>query len=393
MDPVSNPFSPGAGTVPPYLAGRDEDLGDFQVIIGRAMAGKSFQPMILFGIVGTGKTALLVRFCMVARESGWVAELIEARPGGDIRVQVAEALPPLVRSVNRNWRNKEMALKIGRVAASFARNVQATIARGNIQLNYEPETGVADSGDLEDDLTDLLLALGVGAREEGVGAAFFIDELHEVPAQHLSPIIGAAHRVAQEKLPVVISGAGLPGVGSAVSAVRSYGSRLFLIRPVGPLNGEAVRRAFEVPIEDSQASIDPDALDNLVSTSGGYPYQIQMYGKHTWDVAETTTISQEDVALACRRAYQELVHSVFHPHYYRATPAERRYLRAMADLDYEPVMTNEVASLLGHKSSTQASVQRDGLLGKGLVYAPDWGQLSFMVPQFGQYLRGLPEQS
>lgn len=392
MDPIANPFSPGAGTPPPLLAGREDVVGAFTVMIGRAAQQKSFQPVVLSGLRGVGKTVLLLRFRSIAHQAGWVAELIEARPDGDLRVQLAEALPYMVRSVNRNWRNKDRAQRVGRIAASFARTVGATFSRGGFWFELEPEPGTADSGDLETDLTELLVALGEGTQEEGIGAALLVDELQEVPPDQLGAVVGAAHRINQLQLPVVISGAGLPPVGRVLSEARSYAERLFLIHPIGPLDEKATREAFAAPVVANDVSIDLPALDALVAVSAGYPFFIQTYGKHAWDVAETSSISGEDVELACPRAYRELVSSFFQPRYHRATMAERRYLHALADLNVEPAQSSEVARQLGHGQQATVSPQRDGLLGKGLIYAPERGQLSFTVPHMGRYLRDLSER-
>ena len=349
--------------------------------------------MVLSGLRGVGKTVLLLRFRTIARESKWVAELIEARSESDLRAQLIDALPPLVRTVNRHWRNKEIAKKIGRVAASFAQSVsQGSLYEGLLRHEYGLEAGVADSGDLETDLTELLVALGEGAREEGTGAALLIDELQEVPSKQLSPIVGAAHRINQEGLPVVIAGAGLPRVGQDLSEARTYAERLFSIRPIGQLDQLATKEAFAAPAERLGVSFDAEALDELILISEGYPFFIQVYGKHTWDTAENPPISSRDVEFSAPRAYSELVYSFFRPRYNRATPAERRYLHAMADLDIEPVQSSDVAIALGHDNPALASTQRDGLLGKGLVFAPERGQLSFTVPQMGRFLRDVADQ-
>ena len=392
MDPIVNPYAPGAGTPPPYLAGRDGLLADWSVVIGRAAAGNSFQPIVLSGLRGVGKTVLLLAFRYQASAAGWPVELFEARPGGDLRTQVAEALPPMVRNVNKQWRNKERAQRIGRIAASFARALQASLTRSGFRLELEPEPGVADSGDLETDLTELLVALGEGAEEEGIGAALLIDELHEVPPAQLSALVGAAHRVNQERLPVVLGGAGLPPVGRVLSEARSYAERLFSIRPVGALTGEDTRRAFAEPAEDRGVAFTSTALDQLVDVSGGYPFFVQSYGKHVWDLADDSPIDEVDVSMAAPRAYRELVDSFFKPRYDRATPAERRYLHAMADLGDGDVPSAEVATRLGADQPSRVSPQRDGLLTKGLIYAPDRGQLAFTVPHMAAYLRGLPER-
>lgn len=392
MDPIVNPYAPGAGTPPPILAGRDELIAAFDVVIGRAAAGNAFQPIVLSGLRGVGKTVLLLTFRARARGAGWATELIEARPGGDLRAQVAEALPPMIRSVSRKWRNRERAERLGRIAASFGRMVEATLTRRGFRLALEPEPGVADSGDLETDLTELFVALGEGAREEGVGASLLIDELQEVPPDQLSALVGAAHRLNQDQLPVVIGGAGLPPVGRVLSEARSYAERLFSIRPVGALAPSATRDAFVLPVEPLDVAYDDDALEALVEVSGGYPFFIQSYGKHVWNLADDSPIALDDVRLAEPRAYQELVDSFFRPRYDRATPAERRYLHAMADLGTETVASSDVAVQLGYDQPGRVSPQRDGLLGKGLIYAPERGLLAFTVPHMGAYLSNLPER-
>jgi hypothetical protein len=361
-------------------------------VIGRAAAGNPFQPIVLSGLRGVGKTVLLLAFREHANQAGWPIELFEARPGGDLRAQVAEALPPMIRTVSKRWRNKERAKRIGRIAASFARAVQARLVAGGFRIELEPEPGYADTGDLETDLTELLVALGEGARDEGLGAALLIDELHEVPPEQLSALVGAAHRVNQERLPVVVSGAGLPPVGRVLSEARSYAERLFSIRPVGALSPDDTRAAFEEPAAELGVGFEATALDALVEVSGGYPFFIQSYGKHVWDVADDSPVAMDDVELARPRANRELVDSFFRPRYDRATPAERRYMHAMADIGDSPVSSTEVAARLGHDQPGRVSPQRDGLLTKGLIYAPDRGQLAFTVPHMETYLRGLPER-
>ena len=359
-------------------------------MLGRAAAGNSFQPIVLSGLRGVGKTVLLLAFRAHARDAGWPIELFEARPGGDLRAQVAEALPPMIRTVNRRWRNKERARRIGRVAASFARAVAATLTRSGFRLELEPEPGVADSGDLETDLTELLVALGEGAQDEGVGAALLIDELHEVPALQLSALVGAAHRVNQDALPVVVGGAGLPPVGRVLSEARSYAERLFSIRPVGALAPDDSRLAFEEPAAQLGVAFEPGALDQLVDLAAGYPFFIQSYGKHVWDIADDSPIASDDVELSAPRAYRELIDSFFRPRYDRATPAERRYLHTMAELGDGDVASTDVALALGHDQPSRVSPQRDGLITKGLIYAPDRGLLAFTVPHMAAYLRQIP---
>ena len=390
IDPIRNPYSPGAGTPPPLLAGRDEFLDAFNVVIGRAAAGRPFQPLVLSGLRGVGKTVLLRHFRNAAIESGWIGEMFEARPGSDLRTQVAEALPPMVRAVNRRWRNKDRARNIGRTAASFAKAASGALSRGGIVLPYEPKPGVADSTDLEADLIDLLVALGEGAREEGVGAALMIDELQDVPVDQLGALIGASHRINQDQLPVVLGGAGLPPVGRILSEARSYSERLFSIRSVGRLSAADSSLALSEPAEQLNVRYETKALEALVDVSGGYPFFVQTYGMHTWDRADGSPITVDDVGDAVPQANRELNDSFFKPRYDRATPAERRYMHTVAESADDPASSSEVAKRLDPKNPNRASPLRDNLINKGLIYAPERGQIAFTVPHMGTYLRDLP---
>lgn len=392
MDPIQNPYAPGAGTRPPLLAGRDDLVGAFEVVIGRAAAGRSFQPPVLAGLRGVGKTVLLRHFLAVAAEAGWATEMFEVRPTGDLRAPLAEALRPMVRSVNRRWRNKERARHIGGIAASFLQAAASTVFRGGLDLGYEPAPGIADSGDFETDLTELLVALGEGAREEGTGAALFVDELHDADNDHLAALAGAAHRINQDRLPVVIAGAGLPPIGRILSEARSYSERLFSVRAVGGLSPADTSLALSEPASRLSVVFEPEALRWLVEESGGYPFFIQAYGKHAWERADASPISRADVAEALPVAFQDLCESFFKPRYDRATPAERRYLHAMADADADPVSSGTVARQLGHDEPSRASPQRDSLISKGLIYAPERGRVAFTVPNMANYLRALPNR-
>lgn len=391
MDPIRNPYAPGAGTSPPHLAGRGDLLREFSVTIGRAAAGRSFQPPVLSGLRGVGKTVLLRKFRSTAAGAGWAAEMFEVRPGADLRTQVAGALLPMVRSVNRRWRNQERAQLVGRIASGFAKATAATLARGGLEFKYEPAAGIADSGDFETDLTELAAALGEGAREEGIGAALLIDELQDARIEQLAALAGAAHHINQEQLPVLIGGAGLPPVGRILSEARSYSERLFSIRPVGRLDREDSSSALSMPAQDLGADYNADALEELVAACGGYPFFIQVYGKHAWDRAAASPMTLDDVRDALPLAQEELSESFFRPRYDRATPAERRYLHAMAGTHQDPSPSSEVARRLSRDKPERASPLRDALITKGLIYAPERGRVAFTVPNMDAFLRSIPD--
>ncbi len=390
MDPSTNPYAPKAGTPPPHLAGRNDLLRDFDVILARAAMAHSVQPPILSGLRGVGKTVLLLQFRSKARQAGWVAEMFETRPEGNLRRQVSDALIPMVRALNRKWRNKERVTQIGRIAASFVQATTTTLTRGGIALHFEPEGGIADSGDFETDLIELVVALGEGARAEKTGALLLIDEIQDAQLEGLAAVAGAAHRINQEQLPVVISGAGLPPAGRHLSEARSYSERLFSIKPVDKLNDDDTAVALSQPAHTCGISFDEDALQALVKASGGYPFFIQTHGKHVWNRATASPITLADIDESVPEANRELVESFFTPRYERATRAERRYLHAMARADTEPASSSEVTRLLGHKKPERASPHRDSLISKGLIYAPERGRVAFTVPNMSDFLRNLP---
>lgn len=390
MDPVTNPYSPGAGTPPPYLAGRDDLQQSFETLIGRAAIGNAVQPMVLSGLRGVGKTVLLLRWRAMAIKAGWATAHLESRPGANLRAQLADATNDMLRQVSRKYRNQVRVERLKRVTASFARAAGATVTRGSFAFDVQPEPGVADSGSLETDLVELLVEVGEAAREEGSGAVILIDELQDVATEELAGLVGACHRISQAALPALIVGAGLPTVGRVLSEAKSYAERLFDLRTVGPIVGGAQDEAITQPAAALGVEFTQDALHELRALTGGYPFFIQTYAKFVWDAAVETPIGPADVAVAAPRAAEQLRRSFFAPRYDRATPAERRYMQAIGDLGDGPVPTLEVAAGLGRRPS-DVSVQRDGLLTKGLIYAPERGLVAFTVPHMAAFLRSLNE--
>lgn len=387
VDPIRNPYSPGAGTPPPHLAGRQGLLDVFRTVIGRAQIGNAVQPPVLSGLRGVGKTVLLLRWRELALEAGWAAAHIEARAGTDLRAPLGDAVIDLTRQTSRRFRNQERAHRLQRVATSFLRATGATVTRGAVAFDVQPEPGVADSGSLETDLTELLVELGEAARDEGSGAVILIDELQDAGVDALIGLVGACHRVNQLQLPVLIAGAGLPTVGRVLSDAKSYAERLFDVRTVGRLDDAAQREAIREPAAALGVEFEPAALARLGELAGGYPFFIQTHAKFAWDVAVESPIALADVSVAEPRAGEQLEQSFFGPRYERATPAERRYMHALGSLGDGPVSTAEAAAVLRRRAS-DVSVQRDGLIAKGLVYAPERGLIDFTVPHMAAYLRG-----
>jgi hypothetical protein len=388
-----NPYAPGAGQRPPELAGRDRELRQFEVTLERVAAGRPERSMVLSGLRGVGKTVLLNALRSLAVKRAWGTGKVEARPDQSLRLPLAQAVHAAVREVAHRHRDPERVDEVAGVVKAFALRTRLEDRKG---IRWQPPTDVpaargrADSGDLELDLTELFTDVAELARDLGVGVALFIDEMQDIPVSELAALCGACHEISQQGAPLVVVGAGLPHLPVALAASKSYAERLFRYVVVDRLPRDMADRALLVPAGSEDVDYEPDALDELYRLTDGYPYFVQAYGKVTWDVAVESPIRVTDVREASPEAEGELAIGFFGARYDRATPAERDYMRAMADLgannDDGSVTTAQVADALGRKPQS-LSPARDGLIKKGLVYSSERGTVAFTVPHFGKFLR------
>lgn len=391
MDPVRNPYAPGAGQRPPELAGRTRQLDAFDVVLERIARGRPERSVMLTGLRGVGKTVLLNHLRSAAISRRWGTGKIEARPDQELRRPLSSALHMAVREIAGSHRCPDRVEEFLGTLKSFA--LRATADKG-MRERWQPGIDVpavkgrADSGDIEIDLVELLLDASSLARDVGVGIALFIDEMQDLGAADVSAICGACHELSQDAAPLIVVGAGLPHLPTVLSASRSYSERLFSYHRIDRLDRSSADRALIAPADREDVKFSAEALDALYAAADGYPYFVQAYGKATWDVAAASPITEEDVRVAAPRAEEELAVGFFGSRYERATPAEREYMRAMADLsaDDGPVATAAIASELDRKPAS-LSPARDGLIKKGLIYSAERGSIGFTVPHFGQYLR------
>ena len=385
MDPVRNPYAPGAGQRPPELAGRDAELAAFDVLLERVAKGRPERSVVLTGLRGVGKTVLLNALRSAAVRRGWGTGKLEARPDQPIRRPLAAALHLAVRELA--GRNPDEATHVLGVLKSFAqRDAGAKGRQWQPGIDVPAVPGRADSGDVEIDLVELFTDVAGLAGDSGHGVALFIDEMQDLGPADVSALCAACHEVSQQGLPLVVVGAGLPHLPAVLSASKSYSERLFRYARIDRLDRAAHDAALAVPARDEDADYTDDALAAMFEATGGYPYFVQAYGKVAWDVAPRSPITAADVAVAGPEAEAELAVGFFGSRYERATPAEREYLRAMADVGGEAVPTAAVAEALGRPPQS-LSPARDGLLKKGLVYSGQRGRIAFTVPHFGRYLR------
>lgn len=389
MDPVRNPYAPGAGQRPPELAGRDRELAAFEVTLERVAAGRPERSMVLSGLRGVGKTVLLNSLRSLAIQRAWGTGKIEARPEQSIRIPVAQAVNAAIREVAHRHRDPDRVEEVTGVLKSFALQTSAADRKG---LRWTPPVdavarrGRADSGDLELDLIELFTDVAAVSGDLGVGIGLFVDEMQDLSPDELAAVCGACHEISQQGVPLLVVGAGLPHLPVALAAAKSYAERLFRYVSVDRLSQADAQRALRVPADTEDVDFEPAALEELYRLTDGYPYFVQAYGKATWDAATGSPITVSDVLAAAPEAEAELAVGFFGARYERATPAERDYMIAMADLGDGPVTTAAVATHLGRKPQS-LSPARDGLIKKGLVYSAERGSVGFTVPHFGAFLR------
>lgn len=385
MRPHDNPYTPNAGARPPALVGRDDQLESFDVLLERLSRGHAEQSMLITGLRGVGKTVLLTSFEERARERGWTtveAEITKNTAFGSRMAQlVRRALFQL--APKAKWR--ERATRAAAVLKSFQVTVttDGTLAAG---LDVEAAEGFADSGELGDDLTDLLVALGEAAREHDSGVVFLIDEVQFLETPELEALIAALHKTVQRRLPITLVGAGLPQLPRLAGEAKSYAERLFQFPRIGQLSPAEAERALIDPAERLGVTYESQAVKAIVEYTEGYPYFLQEYGNVLWDFADASPIAAADVADAREAVEAKLDSGFFRVRAERTTDLELRYMRAMAELGPEPQQAKDVAALMG-RTSEQMGPTRSRLIDKGLLYTPGHGLAAFTVPQFDRFMR------
>lgn len=390
MDPRNNPFSPGAGTQPPELAGRDSILERANVVLARIQSGRSSKSLILVGLRGVGKTVLLNRIWERAKADGYKAILIEAHENKPLPALLIPALRQVLFSLDAMENVSEKVKRGLRVLRSFVTGLKAKI--GEIEIGVgEAEQGSADSGDLEADLGELLASVAEAAADRHTAVAICVDELQYLSEIELSALIMAMHRVAQRNLPLTLVGAGLPQIIALAGKSKSYAERLFDFPEVGPLSPADARNAIQSPVRNQGVDFNEDALDEIVRKTERYPYFLQQWGHEAWNIADTSPISLQVIKAATKSAITNLDQSFFRVRFDRLTPREKEYLRVLATLGPGNQRSGEIAEKLGVKVQSVAPI-RSGLIKKGMIYSPAHGDTAFTVPLFDAFmLRMMPQ--
>lgn len=388
MDPTRNPFAPGAGARPPELAGRESIIEAANVAMQRIRSGRQEKSQMLLGLRGVGKTVLLNRLAQLAEDMGSIVVPLEAPEGQRLAAFLAPALKSVLLRLSRVAQARELAQRGLGALRGFASAFKVSI--GEIELSISPEP-IADSGNLEIDLPELMGSVGRAAQAANTSVVILLDEVQYLSEEDLRGLIVAMHRIAQRGWPVILFGAGLPQVAALAGEAKSYAERLFDYPEVGPLPPAAARSALLDPIVEEGESISEDALNRILSITEGYPYFLQEWGKHSWNTAGRSPITADDVEMASSLATVALDRSFFRVRFDRLTPREQDYLRAMAALGPGPHRSGDIADALGIKVQ-QAGPLRNGLIKKGMIWSPAHGQTAFTVPMFDAFMiRAIPE--
>ncbi len=386
MDNIRNPFAPGAGNRPPELAGRDDILDAALLALARIKAGKAERSPLLVGLRGVGKTVLLVEIRKKAEAAGYRTMMVEAQEGVPLRRLLLPGLRKLLLGLDTGEALGEKVKRGFRVFRSFIGTIKLEVGEVELSVDSRPEKGTADSGVLDADLTDLLVAVGEAAVEEQTSVAILIDELQYLGEDELGALIMAMHRVSQERLPVILFGAGLPQLSGQTGRAKSYAERLFLFPQVGALTKTDSDLALQEPVRVEGVLFSDEALAEIYRQTKGYPYFLQEWGSQSWNAAQDSPIEVDVVRAASVKAIKDLDQSFFRVRFDRLTPREKDYLRALAELGDQPRRSGEIAQLLGVRSESVAPL-RSGLISKGMIYSPQHGDTAFTVPLFDEFMK------
>lgn len=388
MDPLRNPFAPGAGAPPPELAGRDDIIQAATIALNRIRLGRPEKSQMLLGLRGVGKTVLLNKIGTLAEDLGFHVVMLEAPEGQRLAQYLAPALKSTLLRLSRVEKAKDYAARAIGALRGFASVFKVSIGEVEIGVTELP---TADSGNLEVDLPELLVAIGQAAKAAESSVALLVDEVQYLSEEDLRALIVALHRIAQKGLPLVMFGAGLPQVAALAGDAKSYAERLFDYPGIGPLTNDAAQLAVREPVYDEGAEIEPAALERIVAVTHGYPYFLQEWGKHSWNTAQESPITSADVDAASESATDALDKNFFRVRFDRLTPREQDYLRAMAELGPGPHRSGAIAEALGSTVEKMGPL-RSGLIKKGMIWSPAHGDTAFTVPMFDEFMRrAIPE--
>lgn len=385
MDPISNPFSPGAGSPPPELVGREDIITQGKILFERIKLHRSEKSILLTGLRGVGKTVLLNELESMANQVGYKTIFIEAHENKSLGLVLVPHLRRLLFDLDRMANIGNKVRRGLAVLKSFISTIKVNIGDFEFGIGVEAEKGSADSGDIEIDLPNLFVAIAEAAEERKTTVAVLIDELQYFPINEISALIMAMHKMQQRKLPLTMIGAGLPILPALSGESKTYAERLFKFPIVGPLSQSDTYKALQDPVKIFDIKFTKDALEEIYQVTKGYPYFVQEWGYQAWNYAKESPITLGNIKEASQKVMQQLDENFFRVRFDRLTPSEQNYLRAMAELGPKPHRTGEIAEILGKNISSLGTV-RANLIKKGMIYSPNYGEMAFTVPLFDEFM-------
>lgn len=386
MDPRLNPYSPGAGNPPPEFSGREKIIEQADIALDRIKAGRPTRGFILYGLRGVGKTVLLNKIALEAESKNLYVVRIESPEDRSLPAILVPTLRSTLLKISKGEALKNKLAKSMRAIAGFANSLKIKYNDIEIGLNIDKESGVADSGDLELDLIDLLCVIGEAAAENNTAIIINIDELQYIPEEQLAALITALHRASQKQLPIIMIAAGLPQLLGQMGSAKSYAERLFEFIPVDKLDNDAAKNALCKPAQQENVFYDDAAIKEILLQTQSYPYFLQEWGKHCWNIATNSPITKKDATIATQTALAELDASFFRVRFDRLTPTEKQYVRAMAEIGAGPHRSGDIANILNKAVSTTAPT-RSSLIRKGMIFSPNHGDTAFTVPLFDGFMK------
>ena len=391
MDPIKNPFSPGAGAPPPELVGRKDVLKQAHVLLGRVQQRRPEKSLLLIGLRGVGKTVLLNEIERLAKESGYKTIFIEAQENKALGPILVPYLRTLLFDLDRTGAFSKKVKRGLAVLRSFIGSLSISVGDIAFEIGIEPERGSADSGDLEIDLPNLFVAVGEAAVDRGCSVALLIDEIQYFSQKELGALTVAMHKIQQLRLPIALIGAGLPLLPGLIGEAKSYAERLFSFPDIGALSQKDAERALQEPAKAGGVSFSAESLREIFRLTEGYPYFLQEWGYQVWNLASSSPITLKAVQEATEKVILQLDRNFFLVRFDRLTPGEKRFLRAMAELGPGTHRLGDIAELLKSKT-TSLSPLRAKLMKKGMIYSPSYGDIAFTVPLFGEFMtRAMPK--
>jgi len=386
MDPRTNPYAPGAGTLPPELSGRDEIIERVSIQLDRCKNGLAFRGFLLVGLRGVGKTVLLSRLAQDTEANGFTVVSIETPERRSLPALLIPSLRTALIRLNLISAANDLGKKTLRALGGFVSAMKVKYQDIEFGLDLGNEPGIADSGDLENDLVSLFVEIGRTAKAKNSALVLFIDEIQYIEEAQFAALIMALHKCTQLQLPVALVGAGLPQLVGQAGRAKSYAERLFEYPEIGPLTADAAMTALTAPAHRKNVSFEAEALKEILEKTKCYPYFLQEWGKHSWQCANKSPITKQDAETATMLAISELDGSFFRVRFDRLTPSEKKYLRAMAELGSGPHRSGDIAHIL-QKDVQAVAPTRANLISKGMIYSPSHGDNGFTVPLFDGYMK------